>query len=214
MTKSLVSKQQMKELLADHAITLTYGEGAGLKMVSRTMAKCMGFPYAGNSNGGLVFPYLHPLTKAPHPTLMRIRYHNICPWMDERGRLTRHFGEGCKEIRYAQPKGSGVEGFFDANIDWNCVFADQSLPIRFVEGEFKALSANQHWHDFNSVAVALGGVWNFREKGGEDLTPWLRMVRAASQKRKLIITFDDDAEVNADIQRAEREFAKLLRVRV
>lgn len=209
-----IERMYMRQLLSDHAITVSYGERAGLKMVSRSMAKAMRFPYAEYTNGGCVFPYLHPLTREPHSTLMRIRYYDVCPWVDANGRATRRRGEAAKDIRYIQPKGSDVEAFFDSNIDWKVVFANPKIDIRFVEGEFKALYMNQHWREFESVTVALGGVWNFREKGGKDLTPWLRMVRAASQNgRKLIVTFDSDAEVNVDVARAETEFMKLLAVR-
>jgi hypothetical protein len=208
------AKQNMTEYLNDRGIAAKYAEQAGAKAVSRTMARCMGFPLAAHSNGGVVFPYLHPLNHEPHSTLMRIRYFDPGVWIDARGKATSFFGEGCKTRRYMQPKGSGVEAFFDANVDWMAVFRDQTISIRIVEGEAKALYMNQHWRTMNrTVSVGLGGVCNFREQNGEDLTPWLRMVRAASQgSRKIIITFDDDAVTNPDIQKSERELARLLNV--
>lgn len=199
-------KAKLIQYLHARGIPLRYAERAGVRIVDDDIAASMGFPYASL---GIVFPYLHPLTREPHPTLMRIRYlglsHRVSP------------DHGYEPVRYAQPKGSGVEAFFDANIDWMAVFRDQTISIRIVEGEAKALCLNQKWRAMDrTVTVALGGVWNFREKkGGKDLTPWLRMVRAASQgSRKVIITFDDDAALNSSIRHAQSALSALLGVRV
>lgn len=203
----MLSCNCLNHYLQEHGITYHSGYHAGLKSVNSAIAEAMKlFPTKGfiadtkncdNNCIGVVFPYLHPLSSEPHRSLVRIRYY--AP--DE-------------SLRFSQPKGSGVEAFFDANIDWKAVFADQKIGIRFVEGEAKAIALNQHWRTLDrTVTVALGGVHNFRTSGGKDLTPWLRMVRAASQNgRKLIVTFDDDAEANIQIQKAEAQLMKLLAV--
>jgi hypothetical protein len=198
-------EQLMTEYLKERGISLKYAKQAGLKAVDAERAERMGFPYADRSQGGVVFPYLHPLTREPHDTLMRIRY---------LGKLPRdNHGE---PIRYTQPKQSGVEAFFDANVDWLEAMRDASTPIVITEGEAKALYMNQHRRALGVVTIGLGGVWNFRDKETGDLTPWLRMVRAARSWSggDYIIMFDSDMATNQDIQCAAAKLAELLGIEV
>jgi Domain of unknown function (DUF3854) len=194
-------EQLMAEYLDERGISLKYAKQAGLKAVDAEMAERMGFPYARRSQAGVVSPYLHPLTRKPHDTLMRIRYLGELP-LDSNG----------EPIRYAQPKLSGVEAFFDANIDWLEVMRDASIGIAITEGEAKALYMNQHRKALGAVTIGLGGVWNFRDKGTGDLTPWLRMIRAARSWSggDYIIAFDSDMATNSDIQHAAAKLAELL----
>lgn len=151
-------EQQMAAYLKKRGVTLKYAEAAGLKAVDADLAQTMGFPCARRSQGGIVIPYLHPETQEPHETLMRIRYFDPVP-LDRVG----------KPMKFAQPKGSPVEGYFDPHINWAEVSQDKSIPIYFVEGEIKALCMNQH----GFVTIGLGGVDSF---GGAELTAWLRAV--------------------------------------
>jgi hypothetical protein len=194
-------EQLMAEYLDERGISLKYAKQAGQKAVDAEMAERMGFPYARRSQAGVVSPYLHPLTRKPHDTLMRIRYLGELP-LDSNG----------EPIRYAQPKLSGVEAFFDANIDWLEVMRDASIGIAITEGEAKALYMNQHRKALGAVTIGLGGVWNFRDKGTGDLTPWLRMIRAARSWSggDYIIAFDSDMATNSDIQHAAAKLAELL----
>jgi hypothetical protein len=142
----------MAAYLKARGVRVKYAEEAGLKAVDANMARAMKFPYA---QPGIVIPYLDPLTQAPHKLLMRIRYFDGA-------------NEG-KLPKFAQPKGSPVEGYFDPHIDWAAVSHDTRIPIYFVEGEIKALCMNQH----GFVTIGLGGVDSF---GGAELTEWLRAV--------------------------------------
>lgn len=154
MKRRLTPMQQMAAYLSARGIRLKYAEEAGLKAVDAEMARRMGFPYP---YAGIVIPYLHPFTRIPHESLMRIRYFD--PPLDKDG----------KEVKFAQPRGSPVEAYFNPHIDWIAVSQDTSLPIHFVEGEIKALCMNQH----GFVTIGLGGVDSF---GGAELTEWLREV--------------------------------------
>lgn len=199
-------KRQMAAYFRERATRLRYAENAGACPVDRALAHTMGFPYALYSQGGIAFPYLSPLDREPHPTLMRIRYLGELP-RDDDG----------KPIRYTQPKGSGVEAFFDANIDWIEVMRDSSIRIAITEGEVKALYMNQHREALGNIAtIALGGVWNFRDKESGDLTAWLRMIRASRSERggKFIIAFDSDMAESPDIQAAAAKLAELLNIEV
>ncbi len=185
----------------EYEIDPKYAERAGWRSATREAAMEMKFPFARRSQGGLVIPYFNPLTHAKHPNLNRIRYQGVLPIDPDNG----------KEVRYIQPADSEVEAYFDPNIDWLHVFQDESINIGITEGEAKALAVNQHWRYYNMVFVAIGGVWNFREKETGDLTPWLRMVRAASQShRGVLVLFDSDMEHKQDMQRASETLVKLM----
>jgi len=189
----------MAAYLRERGIDKDYALRAGARPVDTATATAMGFPLAHRSQGGVVWPYLHPLTQEPHPTLMRIRYLGELPRDNE--------GE---EVRFVQPRNSDVEAFFDANVDWMSVFRDESIRIVITEGEAKAIALNQHWREYNAAVVGLGGVWNFRDKT-RDLTPWLRMVRAASQNRRgVLVVLDQDMQTNKGIRRAGETLVQLM----
>jgi hypothetical protein len=148
-------QQQMCAYLNERGVDLKYAEEAGLRAVGAPGARKFGFPYA---LPGIVIPYLNPW--APDDIeMLRIRYFN--PPVDRNG----------KPIKFAQPKQSKVEAYFDPHIDWVKVAKDTSIDICFVEGEIKALAMNQR----GIVTIGLGGVDMF---GGEELTPWLRKMTA------------------------------------
>jgi hypothetical protein len=194
-------KQLAEEYLRDHCIDLDYAANAGVYLA--TPAEAAGFPCAYKSQGGLVFPYVDPVTGKPHPTLKRIRYVGQLPinW------------EG-KPVRYEQPKNTPAEAYFDPNVDWEAALLDPRVTICITEGEAKALCYNQHRReiDRNSVAIALGGVDSFREKSSGDLTPWLRVVRLARQQvgGKYRIIFDSDKADKPRVQDAERRLVAAL----
>jgi hypothetical protein len=199
-------EQIMAKYMRERKISFEYAKAAGIRAVDANTADLMGFPYARRSQGGIVFPYFNPLNGKQHPNLMRIRYLGEVPH-DDAG----------KAVRYTQPRGSDVEAFFDANVNWLKLMRDPNRPIVITEGEAKALSLNQHTEPLGSiVAIALGGVWNFREKATGDLTPWLRMIRASSGGvgRKIVIVFDSDMADNPSIQAAAAELSRLMGIEV
>ena len=69
------------------------------------------------------------------------------------------------KIKYFQPPGSGVHLYCPPGIEEE--IADPSIPLSLVEGEKKSLKGYQE----GIVVVGMGGVWNFKEKGSDDLVP-------------------------------------------
>ena len=184
-------EQLMNEYLRQRGVRPGYARQGGLFAVTAAEAAAMSFPYARQSRGGIVIPYFHPLTGEAHPTVRRIRFFDPLPTDSE--------GE---EIRYIQPKGSGVEAYFDPNVDWASVLTDSRITIAITEGEVKAQHLNQRRDALGVVTVALGGVWSFRSKDGDDLTPWLRALREVGRARQYVIAFDSDMAENESIQAA------------
>ena len=146
----------MESYLRERGVTPKYAEEAGLYPVTATQALDLSSPY---SHDAIVIPYLHPFTNEPHEKLKRFRY---------LGRIVPTSRDG-KEVRFAQPKGSGVEAYFDPHVDWRKVSKNTKIAVHFVEGEVKALAMNQR----GLITIGLGGVDNF---GGSELTPWMREV--------------------------------------
>ena len=187
-------QQRMTEYLRERSVDREYAERAGLRAVDTPMSRTMGFAPA---LPGIVIPYLHPLSREPHKTLMRIRYFDP-PVI------------GGKERRYAQPKDSGVEAFFDCNVDWACVLPDVHATIVITEGEVKALALNQRRDALGVVTIAIGGVWMFKAREADDLTPWLRAMRELGRGREYIIAFDSDMATNPDVRAAALRLTELL----
>lgn len=201
-----MTDRELRQLMAEHLwreykVTLMRAESAGWRAVDGALASCMGFYPA---QPGIVIPYLHPLTREPHLSVMRIRYFDPPPTVNGKTR------------RYNQPAGSGVEAYFDPNVDWASVLTDRRVEIVITEGEAKALHMNQHSKRLGGrVGVALGGVWSFLEpRRGDnhprDLTPWLRALREMGRGRKYIIAFDSDINDNTKIQDAAETLQGLL----
>lgn len=149
-------KQKMTEYLNDRGIAFKYAEQAGLRAVDGAEAKKLGMPYA---LPGIIIPYTDPWKTVDDITLMRIRYFDPPQ------------GENDKPIKFAQPKASKTEAYFDPHVDWKLIAKSPNIPIYFVEGEIKALAMNQRGY----TTIGLGGVDSF---GGTQLTPWLRTVLA------------------------------------
>jgi hypothetical protein len=149
-------QQQMSAYLNARGLGLKYAEEAGLRAIDSTEARKFNFPYA---LPGIAIPYLDPWERDSSIKLLRIRYFD--PPMDK----------DRKPVKFAQPKQSRVEAYFDPHIDWIKIAEDSSIEICFVEGEIKALAMNQR----GFVTIGLGGVDMF---GGEQLTPLLRRMKA------------------------------------
>jgi uncharacterized protein DUF3854 len=150
------SQQRMTLYLKERGVDLKYAEEAGLRAIDASDAQKFKFPYA---LPGIVIPYLNPWKPNSTIELIRIRYFD--PPLDKDG----------KEVKFAQPKQSSVEAYFDPHVDWAKVAKDTNISICFVEGEIKALAANQS----GIVTIGLRGVDSF---GGIELTPWLRRMKA------------------------------------
>jgi hypothetical protein len=149
-------QQQMYDYLNERGVDIKYAQEAGLRAVGAPDARKYGFPYA---LPGIIIPYLDPWERASSIQLMRIRY--FFPPIDRNG----------KPVKFAQPKHSSVEAYFDPHRDWVKIAKDTSIEVCFVEGEIKALAMNQR----GIIAIGLGGVDMF---GGGELTPSLRRMKA------------------------------------
>jgi len=150
----------------------------------------------------LVMPYTDPWTGKPMTferdgevfPFVRVRYYGEAP-------KHKGFGKAKKQLRYSQPKNSGVHPYFPVvdDIDWVAVAKDPNTPIMITEGEKKSLCA--------SIAciptIGLGGVYNFSHDG--ELLPVLD--RFEWSGRIVYICYDSDAADNGKIQVAEGRLA-------
>lgn len=145
---------------------------------------------------------------APEPAL-------VIPYFDISGTLVT-FGEGkafCrvryierapaqqgfvkrKQLRYTQPKASGLHAYFAPTLDWQRIADDASEPIIITEGEKKAVAGIKA----GFPVVGLGGVFNFADTTGT-LLPELENFEWT--KRDVYICFDSDAALNPNILAAE-----------
>lgn len=149
-------QRRMETYFRQRGVTSKYAQSAGLRAISGAEAHKLGSPW---KHAAILIPYYHPFDRAEHRNLIRFRYlSNPLPKSSDG-----------KVAKFAQPKGSEVEAYFDPHIDWVRVAEDHSKPLYFVEGEVKALAMNQR----GLTTIGLGGVNSY---GGKDLTRWLREV--------------------------------------
>ena len=106
-----------------------------------------------------------------------------------------------KPVKYEQPRGGAVRAYLPARA--RAVLGDPAAQLLITEGEFKAACADQH----NIPCVGLGGVWMFRDGGGQ-LLPELRAVKWAG--RPVVIAFDSDMVYKPEIQQAQKTLADLI----
>lgn len=97
-------------------------------------------------------------------------------------------------IRYFQPAGSGVHLYFPPGIETQ--LNDPSIPLSLVEGEKKSLKGYQE----GIVSIGMGGIWNFKEKGSDDLASDFDSIPLRGRVVNLIP--DGDHHKNKDIQKA------------
>jgi len=128
----------------------------------------------------------------------------------ERQRKTKN-GAHDGWIRYLQAKGSDPHIYFPRNRDWARITKDPKYTIIVVEGEKKSFRLSKEKdEDFN--ALGIGGVWNYQsKKNGQLLIPELDQVDWLG--RLVIIIFDADRAINADVAEAERRLVNLLVMR-
>lgn len=148
---------------------------------------------------GLVFPYLHPITKAP---LAFERHGRTEPFA--RVRYTRMpilVNSKKKPRRYDQPRESGVHAYFPPNMDWAAVINGKD-PICFTEGEKKSLLACKH----GFPVIGLGGVYNFMDRAS--FLPILDEIDWYG--RTVYIVYDSDYRTNPDVRVAADRLASEL----
>lgn len=140
------------------------------------------------------------------------------PYFDREGNLrtdmyryrfledTRKKGFGAlgsaKARRYSQPAGSPPGVYWPPFTAWHQIVADEAIPIIVTEGEKKAAIATK----MGLPTIGLGGVWSFKSKSiGVRLLPELESV--LWEGRQVLVIYDSDAVVNADVCRAETALA-------
>lgn len=135
----------------------------------------------------------------------------LLPYFDFTGKVTpffrvrllgqsRSFAAGSsKELRYAQPRDTGVQAYFPRTVDWPSVVSDTTQPLYLTEGELKAACACKH----GLPTVGLGGVYSWRSaKRGLSFLPELEEIAWAG--RHVFVVFDSDAQTNHQVMQALR----------
>ncbi len=142
---------------------------------------------------GFVIPYYD---KTGEPTgFTRFRY-----LVDTRNEIEKHTDK--KPIRYIQKPGSGVHIYLPPTVKWDELPSDSAIII--TEGELKAACAVE----FGYAAVAVGGVYSFKDGSEEILHP--QLLELGLKDRTVYIVYDSDAKFNSDVVRAENRLADAL----
>jgi hypothetical protein len=105
-----------------------------------------------------------------------------------------------KPAKYESPRGIPNRVYLPPRVR-EC-FADRSVPILFVEGEFKALAADQHGY----AAIGLVGVngWSkAKESDDEERQPHPDIKDIVWKGRRVYIVLDSDAVYKDDPRREE-----------
>lgn len=98
------------------------------------------------------------------------------------------------KIKYYQAPGSGVHLYYPPGIESD--IADPAIPLSLVEGEKKSLKGFQE----GIVSIGIGGIWNFKEKGSDELAPDFDNIPLKDRIVNLIP--DGDYHRNKAIQKA------------
>jgi hypothetical protein len=146
--------------------------------------KILGKGYADKVNSLLAFPYQQNGF---------CRYKLFPPIKDKDGH----------KIKYFQAPGSGVHLYYPPGIEND--ISDPSIPLSIVEGEKKALKGHQE----GIVSTGIGGIWNFKEKGSDELAPDFDSIPLSGRVVNLIP--DGDYHKNKDVQRAVLSLAQKLK---
>jgi len=152
----------------------------------------------------------------------------VIPYGDGFYRLRMHYAEKAEELKeklgkeppkYLQPKGTGVRLYVPPGV--KAFQGKAHVPLWVTEGEKKALRLAQE----GIAAVALGGVWNFRNPDRTDLMPelqeWLPELQECftelqewdGRGRRVYLAFDADLWEKPQVQDALYEFACRLAAR-
>lgn len=83
---------------------------------------------------------------------------------------------------------------------------DVSVPLVITEGQKKAEKASQE----GICAVALAGVWNWRDRIGDSSFPISDFELLYLEGRRVLLCFDSDAALNPHVRRAEQDLASFL----
>jgi hypothetical protein len=187
LLKSHHRKDLKNSGLSDDTITV-----AGVRSVSRDKAKAdLGFDPGSDC---MAFDYSSATGK-----LLTTRYKPDVP-MEVVGN---------RPAKYLTPKGGGNHIYVPNNFNRN-IFEDVTKPLMYCEGEKKALAGNQE----GFPAVALAGVWCFREKDAKGQSrPIADLDLIVLKGRTVYVVFDSDAVTNPSVRMAEKALAEELESR-
>jgi hypothetical protein len=110
-----------------------------------------------------------------------------------------------KQVRYIQPKGSALRGYFP--IASLTKLRDGEDPVYITEGEKKALALSQ----LGLAAVGIGGIWCGCKKGTEELIDDLAAVSWRDRIVYIVFDFDEKASTRQEANAARKRLAKALR---
>jgi len=152
----------------------------------RDIQKILGKSYADKVTSLLAFPYQQN----------GFRRYKLFPSIKDK--------DGHK-VKYFQPPGSGVHLYYPPGIE--TVIPDPSIPLSFVEGEKKSLKGYQE----GIYTIGIGGIWNWKEKGSDELLPDFDNIPLKGRVINLIP--DGDYRTNKNVQKAVLSLAQKLKER-
>lgn len=115
-------------------------------------------------------------------------------------------GDG-REVKYLQPFGSPVRGYFPSGVAE--VLADATRSLCIGEGEKKVLKLTQD----GFPAIGLGGIWNFREKATPEDGVISDLEAIGWAGRIVYLVPDSDAWTNGQVLLAVYRLARILEAR-
>jgi hypothetical protein len=115
-------------------------------------------------------------------------------------------GRGRKAKYEARPKSRNR---IHAPLSIRDKLAEVSEPLVITEGQKKAEKAAQE----GICAIALAGVWNWKDRIGETSFPSPDFELFPLDRRRVFLSFDSDAVSNSNVRHAERDLAAYLKKR-
>jgi predicted P-loop ATPase len=198
-------------------ITRHWAEAARFRTVDHEEGKNL---FHGRNSGGdyagILIPYIVPGSN--EPATFRLRRRN--PDIDGRTKKpkAKYLAAPGERNRLYFPPGTTLE-----------MLQDPSIPIVFVEGEFKGLAMRRAAGELigtpRFVVVALSGVWNWRGVVGKttnengvriserDVLPDFDLINLISRKAIIAFDIDDKPSTRTEVKKARHAFSVELRSR-
>ncbi len=171
---------------------------------------------AGDDYSGLIIPNILPGNTGPREFRLR-RDH---PDLEQRSD-----GSHKEKGKYLSPPGRANLFYYPPNTpsEW---LSNRSIPVTFVEGEFKAIALHRHYSERGErmLIIGLSGVWCWRGTIGKgaDARGARRSIKGPIndfafvewKERKVTILFDTNVTTQENVAEARRELARELRRRL
>jgi hypothetical protein len=142
-------------------------------------------------DGGMVFPYRD--LAGDVNCYCRAKPHS--PRKDKDG----------KPVKYESPQGQRSRPYFPAAS--LPLLRGGASPVHLIEGEKKALCVSQ----LGLAAVGLGGVWNWKVEGTDDLLPELAAVPWAGRAAYVVFDYDEKLSTRRNNAQSARRLAAALK---